>query len=101
MHYYNRPLRPKTILRAFTQTETDYKANVKDLSNDTTVDSLSRYHIDSQFSWLEEIDSSRYYWISVNGNEHLQLVIPGLFMSSISALKEVIDCALTERMLKV
>ncbi len=49
-----------------------------------------RYRLDDQSPWLEGIDPSRRYWINVNGNEQLQVIIPGLCVSSIQELKEVI-----------
>ncbi len=49
-----------------------------------------RYRLDDQLPWLEGVDPSRRYWIAVNGNQELQVVIPGLCVSSIEELKEVI-----------
>lgn len=49
-----------------------------------------RYRLDDQSPWLEGVDPSRRYWINVNGNQHLQVTIPGLCVSSIQELKETI-----------
>jgi hypothetical protein len=49
-----------------------------------------RYRLDDTSSWLEGVDPSRHYWISVNGDSKLQIAIPGLLVSSIAELKEVI-----------
>jgi hypothetical protein len=50
-----------------------------------------RYRLDDEFSWLEGIDPSRHYWISVNSDSRLQVSIPGLIVSSIEELREVIS----------
>ncbi len=49
-----------------------------------------RYRLDDQMTWLEGIDPSRRYWLAVNGNKQLQVVIPGLCVASTQELKDVI-----------
>jgi len=49
-----------------------------------------RYRLDDELPWLEGIDPSRHYWIAVNGDSNLVVVIPGLTVSSLSDLKQVI-----------
>lgn len=49
-----------------------------------------RYRLDDELPWLEGVDPSRRYWIAVNGNKNLQVVIPGLCVSSVQELKQVI-----------
>ncbi|MEB3180750.1 MAG: hypothetical protein VKL59_17240 [Nostocaceae cyanobacterium] len=50
-----------------------------------------RYRLDDELPWLEGIDPSRHYWIAVNGDSNLVVVIPGLTVSSLSDLKQVIS----------
>jgi hypothetical protein len=50
-----------------------------------------RYRLDDECPWLEGIDPSRHYWISVNSDSQLQVAIPGLIVSSIEELREVIS----------
>jgi hypothetical protein len=49
-----------------------------------------RYHLDDESSWLEGIDPSRHYWIAVNGEKKVTLALPGLIVSSIDELKQVV-----------
>ena len=49
-----------------------------------------RYRLDDHLPWLEGIDPSRRYWLTVNSNQTLKVAIPGLCVSSIQELKEVI-----------
>ncbi|MDJ0713847.1 MAG: hypothetical protein QNJ54_06475 [Prochloraceae cyanobacterium] len=49
-----------------------------------------RYRLDDQSPWLEGIDPSRQYWIFVNGDTRVSVVIPGLNVSSLNELKEII-----------
>ncbi|MEA5535703.1 hypothetical protein [Crocosphaera sp. XPORK-15E] len=49
-----------------------------------------RYRLDDSSPWLEGVDPSRRYWLAVNSNQQLQVVIPGLWVSSVQELKEVI-----------
>lgn len=49
-----------------------------------------RYRLDDQITWLEGIDPSRRYWLAVNGDKNLTVIIPGLCASSIQELKETI-----------
>ncbi len=49
-----------------------------------------RYRLDDQISWLEGIDPSRRYWLAVNGDKNLTVIIPGLCVPSIQELKETI-----------
>jgi hypothetical protein len=49
-----------------------------------------RYSLDTS-DWLEGIDPSRHYWLWVNGEQQVQVIIPGLIVSSIEELREVID----------
>ncbi|MEM8780599.1 MAG: hypothetical protein AAGF26_17385 [Cyanobacteria bacterium P01_G01_bin.49] len=49
-----------------------------------------RYRLDDQLPWLEGIDPCRRYWLAVNGNQKLRVAIPGLWVSSLEELKEVI-----------
>jgi hypothetical protein len=48
-----------------------------------------RYRLDDESPWLEGIDPSRHYWLAVNGNKDLIVALPGLMVSSISELKQV------------
>lgn len=48
------------------------------------------YRLDDTSPWLEGIDPSRHYWVNVNGDSHLQIVIPGLNVSSKEELRDVI-----------
>ncbi len=49
-----------------------------------------RYCLDDEMNWLEGIDPLRRYWLAVNGNQQLTVVIAGLCVSSSQELKEVI-----------
>lgn len=49
-----------------------------------------RYRLDDESPWLEGIDPSRHYWIRVNGERKITVAIPGLTVSSLSKLKQVI-----------
>ena len=49
-----------------------------------------RYRLDDQITWLEGIDPSRRYWLAVNGDKNLTVIIPGLCVPSIQELKETI-----------
>lgn len=46
-----------------------------------------RYRLDDELPWLEGVDPSRHYWLKVNGDEALTIVIPGLAVASIEAFK--------------
>jgi hypothetical protein len=48
-----------------------------------------RYRLDDESPWLVGIDPSRHYWIQVNGNSNLTIVIPGLLISSMDEMKRV------------
>ena len=48
-----------------------------------------RYSLDAA-NWLEGIDPSRHYWLWVNGDPQLPVIIPGLIVSSIEELRTVI-----------
>lgn len=48
-----------------------------------------RYSLDAA-NWLEGIDPSRHYWLWVNGDQQVQVIIPGLIVSSIEELRAVI-----------
>jgi hypothetical protein len=50
-----------------------------------------RYRLDDEYPWLEGIDPSRHYWISVNSDSKLQIAIPGLVASSTDELKAIIS----------
>jgi hypothetical protein len=47
-----------------------------------------RYSLDAA-NWLEGIDPSRHYWLWVNGEQQVQVIIPGLIVSSTEELREV------------
>ena len=49
-----------------------------------------RYRLDDESPWLEGIDPARYYWIAVNGDAANAVGIPGLMVSSLRELKQVI-----------
>ena len=49
-----------------------------------------RYRLDDESPWLQGIDPSRHYWLSVNGDKNVTIAIPGLVVSSISELKPAI-----------
>ena len=49
-----------------------------------------RYRLDDEQPWLVGIDPLRRYWISVNGEDNLTLVIPGFQAESLAALREAI-----------
>jgi hypothetical protein len=49
-----------------------------------------RYRLDDESIWLEGVDPSQHYWIRVNGDPQLQIVIPGLCVATIQELKNVI-----------
>ncbi|GAB1537883.1 hypothetical protein NUACC21_05380 [Scytonema sp. NUACC21] len=49
-----------------------------------------RYRLDDETPWLEGIDPSRNYWIMVNGDKNLTVVIPGLTVSSVDELKQTL-----------
>ncbi|MGK7931483.1 MAG: hypothetical protein AB4041_08615 [Microcystaceae cyanobacterium] len=49
-----------------------------------------RYRLDDESPWLEGVDPCQYYWIWVNGDPQLQVVISGLRASSVQELKTVI-----------
>lgn len=48
-----------------------------------------RYRLDDESPWLEGIDPSRHYWLAVNGDQNLVVALPGLVVSSIDELKQV------------
>lgn len=48
-----------------------------------------RYRLDDESPWLEGIDPSRHYWIKVNGESSHTVAIPGLLVSSIDEIKQV------------
>lgn len=50
-----------------------------------------RYRLDDESVWLEGIDPSRHYWMSVNGEQKLTVALPGLVVSSLGELREVIN----------
>lgn len=49
-----------------------------------------RYRLDDESPWLQGIDPSRHYWITVNGDKNFTIAIPGLVVSSMSELKQAI-----------
>ncbi|MDB9373968.1 hypothetical protein [Nodularia sphaerocarpa] len=49
-----------------------------------------RYRLDDESPWLQGIDPSRHYWISVNGDSNFTIAIPGLVVASMSELKQAI-----------
>lgn len=49
-----------------------------------------RYRLDDESPWLEGIDPSRHYWIAVNGNPEIKVVIPGLTVSSLLEWKQTL-----------
>ena len=49
-----------------------------------------RYRLDDESPWLEGIDPSRNYWIALNGDKSFTIALPGLIVSSLSELKQVI-----------
>ena len=49
-----------------------------------------RYSLDNVSFWLKGIDSSRYYWINVNGDTNFEVAIPGLTVTSFSEWKDII-----------
>ncbi|MGK7939828.1 MAG: hypothetical protein AB4062_06700 [Crocosphaera sp.] len=49
-----------------------------------------RYRLDDDITWLEGVDPSRRYWLAVNGDKTLTVIIPGLCVPSIQELKETI-----------
>ncbi len=49
-----------------------------------------RYRLDDELPWLEGIDPSRHYWISVNGDSKTQVAIPGLTVDGLSEFKQAI-----------
>lgn len=46
-----------------------------------------RYRLDDKQSWLEGIDPSRNYWISVNGEPTVTIALPGLATDSLEAFE--------------
>ncbi|WP_392436080.1 hypothetical protein ACF3DV_09690 [Chlorogloeopsis fritschii PCC 9212] len=50
-----------------------------------------RYRLDDELPWLEGIDPSRHYWITVNGDKNLTVSLPGLTVSSKNELKQAIQ----------
>ncbi len=50
-----------------------------------------RYRLDDESPWLKGIDSTRNYWIHINGEKTLTAVIPGLVVSSIDEFKQNIQ----------
>jgi hypothetical protein len=61
-----------------------------------------RYRLDDELPWLEGIDPTRHYWINVNGDSNLLVALPGLTVSSLGQIKQVImqfrDLQPTEQM---
>ena len=49
-----------------------------------------RYRLDDEQPWLVGIDPIRRYWLAVNGNDAVTLAIPGLVVSSVSELRDII-----------
>lgn len=49
-----------------------------------------RYRLDDEFPWLEGIDPSRHYWITVNGESTVTLAIPGLSVNSQEEFRQAI-----------
>ena len=49
-----------------------------------------RYRLDDESPWLEGIDPSRHYWISVNSDAGFEVAIPGLCVSSRQEWKQSI-----------
>ncbi|MGD1714790.1 hypothetical protein [Dapis sp. BLCC M172] len=51
-----------------------------------------RYRLkDDESPWLKGIDSTRNYWIHINGEKTLTAMIPGLIVSSIDEFKQNIQ----------
>lgn len=48
-----------------------------------------RYRLDDESPWLEGIDPSRHYWIAVNGDSRQIVALPGLTVSDLSELRQV------------
>jgi hypothetical protein len=55
---------------------------------DTTFVISPRYRLDDESPWLEGIDPSRNYWIRVNGEQDLTVIVPGLVVGSIEEWKK-------------
>ncbi|NER82183.1 MAG: hypothetical protein F6K42_22005 [Leptolyngbya sp. SIO1D8] len=51
---------------------------------------VSRYRLDDEDTWLVGIDPLRRYWLSVNGDKTLPLVVPGLNASCREDFREAI-----------
>ncbi|MBD2773515.1 hypothetical protein [Iningainema tapete] len=49
-----------------------------------------RYRLDDELPWLVGIDPSRHYWIAVNGDKSLTVAIPGLTVTAVSEIRQVI-----------
>ncbi len=50
-----------------------------------------RYRLDDEQPWLEGVDPSRHYWLWVNGQQHLSVVIPGISVQSGSELRQFME----------
>ncbi len=50
-----------------------------------------RYRLDDESIWLEGIDPSRNYWIYINGEANTATLIPGLIVSSVMDLRQVMQ----------
>ncbi len=46
-----------------------------------------RYRLDDELLWLEGVDPSRHYWLRVNGEMAMTVVIPGLAVASAAEFK--------------
>ncbi|MEL6382820.1 MAG: hypothetical protein AAFQ89_10175 [Cyanobacteria bacterium J06626_18] len=49
-----------------------------------------RYRLDDNDNWLVGVDPLRRYWLAVNGDRTLPVIIPGLNASSFDAFREAV-----------
>lgn len=49
-----------------------------------------RYRLDDELPWLEGIDPSRRYWLRVNGETTITVMIPGLAVTSAAEFKTAV-----------
>ncbi|ASC71348.1 hypothetical protein XM38_023000 [Halomicronema hongdechloris C2206] len=49
-----------------------------------------RYHLDDDLNWLIGIDPLRRYWMRVNGDERLTVMLPGLLAADFETVRQAI-----------
>ena len=51
---------------------------------------IPRYRLDDESTWLIGIDPLRHYWLSVNGDETMPTLVPGLSTDHFAAFRQAI-----------